>query len=197
MDGVPEEWLQTTVEKISCVLRRGISPKYNDDANYIVINQKCIRTSIVDLSEARKQEKEFLEEMNLQDSDTVICSTGAGTLGRVGQIFGVYPNTTLDSHVTLVRAAPTIGKQFLYHFLKSKQLYLMGMGKGSTNQLELNRATIQNLSLIIPPANILYKFEKIAQPIHDKITALVLQAEKLKATRDSLLSKLMRGELEV
>ena len=135
--------------------------------------------------------------MNLQDSDTVICSTGAGTLGRVGQVFGVYPNTTFDSHVTLVRAAPNVGKQFMYHCLKSKQSYLMGMGKGSTNQLELNRSVIQSLALLIPTGDILNEFEKIAQPIHDKITALAIQVEKLKASRACLLPKLMSGEVEV
>lgn len=197
VDGMPEGWTRTTVEDMSCILRRGISPKYNDDATSIVINQKCIRTSIVDFSEARKQEKVFSEEMNLQDSDTVICSTGAGTLGRVGQVFGVYQNTTFDSHVTLVRAAPDVGKQFMYHFLKSKQSYLMGMGKGSTNQLELNRSIIQSLSLLIPTGDILNEFEKIAQSTHDKITALTTQAEKLKTSRDYLLPKLMCGEVEV
>ena len=57
--------------------------------------------------------------MNLNDSDTVICSTGAGTLGRVGQMFGEHPNTTFDSHVTLVRAGDVVGKQYLYQFLNN------------------------------------------------------------------------------
>lgn len=109
MDGVPEGWEKSTVSNISSILRRGISPKYNDQAELMVINQKCIRQTVVTFDEARRQEKLFPEEMNLQDSDTVICSTGAGTLGRVGQIFGNYPQTTFDSHVTLVRAKSGFG----------------------------------------------------------------------------------------
>ena len=149
VDGVPEGWCVSSVGDCSCFLRRGISPKYNEEGSSIVINQKCIRQSVVDLNEARRQEKSFAPEMNLNDSDTVICSTGAGTLGRVGQVFGQQPNTTFDSHVTLVRASNIVGRQYLYHFLKSKQQYLQGMGKGSTNQLELNRATIQELVLLM------------------------------------------------
>ena len=196
-DGVPEGWEKSTVVDVSSVLRRGISPKYNDQANFTVINQKCIRQTVVTIDEARKQEKTFSEEMNLQDSDTVICSTGAGTLGRVGQIFGNYPQTTFDSHVTLVRAKSDFGKQYLFHCLKSCQSYLMGMGKGSTNQLELSRGTIQDLDILIPPEEIGKMFESLAQSIHDKIGAVNAEIDRLQSARDRLLPKLMSGEVEV
>ena len=110
VDGVPEGWCVSSVGDCSCFLRRGISPKYNEEGSSIVINQKCIRQSVVDLNEARRQEKSFDPEMNLCDGDTVICSTGSGTLGRVGQVFGQQPNTTFDSHVTLVRASNIVSR---------------------------------------------------------------------------------------
>lgn len=197
VDGVPEGWSESTVGDCSCILRRGISPKYNEEGPSIVISQKCIRQSVVDLKEARRQERSFAPEMNLIDSDTVICSTGAGTLGRVGQVFGPQSNTTFDSHVTLVRVSNIVGKQYLYHFLKSKQQYLQGMGKGSTNQLELNRATIQELVLLIPSVKTQNAFECQAQPIHDQITVLTKQIVLLQEARDKLLPKLMSGEIEV
>ncbi len=197
VDGVPEGWEKSTVSNISSVLRRGISPKYNDQAELMVINQKCIRQTVVTFDEARKQEKPFPEEMNLQDGDTVICSTGAGTLGRVGQIFGNYPQTTFDSHVTLVRAKLDFGTQYLFHFLKSQQEYLMGMGKGSTNQLELSRGTIQDLGILVPIKEIGKEFETLAQPFHDKIGVTNAEIRHLQNARDRLLPKLMSGEVEV
>ena len=197
VDGVPEGWERSTVSNVSSVLRRGISPKYNDQADFMVINQKCIRQTVVTFDEARKQEKPFPEEMNVQDCDTVICSTGAGTLGRVGQIFGNYPRTTFDSHITLVRAKPDFGAQYLFHFLKSHQAYLMGMGKGSTNQLELSRGTIQNLVILVPPKELKKEFEMLAHHIHDKIGVVNTEIELLQNARDRVLPKLMSGEVEV
>lgn len=197
VDGVPDGWEKSTVSNISSILRRGISPKYNDQAELMVINQKCIRQTVVTFDEARRQEKLFPEGMNLQDSDTVICSTGAGTLGRVGQIFGNYPQTTFDSHVTLVRAKSGFGKQYLFHFLKYCQSYLMGMGKGSTNQLELSRRTIQDLEILIPLEEIGQMFESLVQSIHDKISAVNAEIDRLQSARDRLLPKLMSGEVEV
>ena len=196
-DGVPEGWEKSTVAAASSILRRGTSPRYNENGKFVVINQKCIRQTVVSFDESRQQEKPYPEDLNLQDSDTVICSTGAGTLGRVGQIFGNYPDTTLDSHVTLVRAKEGFGKQYLFQSLNSRQTYLMGMGKGSTNQLELNRGTIQDLDIYIPSKKVLNQFEQVAQPIHDKISVISKSILQLQTARDHLLPKLMSGEVEV
>lgn len=196
-DGVPEGWEKSTVAGVSSVLRRGISPRYNENGKSTVINQKCIRQTVVTFDESRRQEKPYPEDLNLQDSDTVICSTGTGTLGRVGQIFGDYPDTTFDSHVTLVRANERFRKQYLFQLLKARQTYLMGMGKGSTNQLELSRGTIQDLEIYVPSEKVLDQFEQVAQPIHDKINIISKCIMQLQTARDRLLPKLMSGEVEV
>ena len=196
-NGLPEGWRRTTVEELSDVLRRGISPEYSDDGALIVISQKCIRGSIMDVKKARNQVKRFSDELNLLDSDTVICSTGTGTLGRVGQIFGEYPNTSFDSHVTLVRARNGISKQYLFFALSSMQAWFMSMGIGSTNQQELYRGTIKNAKVVLPNKDIMNLFEAIAKGIHERITVLGRQSDILTRQRDLLLPRLMSGKLEV
>lgn len=195
VDGVPEGWERMVLSEVTSVLKRGISPKYSDNGKYSVINQKCIRSSIMDISESRRQEKEYEPTLNLQDSDTVICSTGTGTLGRVGRVYGDYPNTTFDSHVTLVRAKEN--PNYIYHVVKSQQEYLMGMGRGSTNQQELYRDVIERLVVLCPSQDILLKADRVLNVIHCKIKAVYLQNNLLVESRDRLLPKLMSGEIEV
>ena len=195
VDGIPQGWERMVLSKVTSVLKRGISPKYSDNGKYSVINQKCIRSSIMDISESRRQEKEYVPTLNLQDSDTVICSTGTGTLGRVGRVYGDYPNTTFDSHVTLVRAKEN--PNYIYHVVKSQQEYLMGMGRGSTNQQELYRDVIERLVVLCPSQDILLKADRVLNAIHCKIKAVYLQNNLLVESRDRLLPKLMSGELEV
>lgn len=195
VDGVPEGWERMVLSEVTSILKRGISPKYSDNGKYSVINQKCIRSSIMDISESRRQEKEYVPTLNLQDSDTVICSTGTGTLGRVGRVYGDYPNTTFDSHVTLVRAKEN--PNYIYHVVKSQQEYLMGMGRGSTNQQELYRDVIERLVVLCPSQDILLKAERVLNAIHCKIKAVYLQNNLLVESRDRLLPKLMSGEIEV
>ena len=195
VDGIPQGWERMVLSEVTSVLKRGISPKYSDNGKYYVINQKCIRSSIMDISESRRQEKEYVPTLNLQDSDTVICSTGTGTLGRVGRVYGDYPNTTFDSHVTLVRAKEN--PNYIYHVVKSQQEYLMGMGRGSTNQQELYRDVIERLVVLCPSQDILLKADRVLNAIHCKIKTVYLQNNLLVESRDRLLPKLMSGEIEV
>ena len=195
VDGIPQGWERMVLSEVTSVLKRGISPKYSDNGKYSVINQKCIRSSIMDISESRRQEKEYAPTLNLQDSDTVICSTGTGTLGRVGRVYGDFPNTTFDSHVTLVRAKEN--PNYIYHVVKSQQEYLMGMGRGSTNQQELYRDVIERLVVLCPSQDILLKADRVLNAIHCKIKAVYLQNNLLVESRDRLLPKLMSGEIEV
>ena len=197
VDGVPEGWSKSTVFEVSAILRRGISPKYNENARGIVINQKCIRQTIVSYDEARTQEKKYPAELELKEADIAICSTGAGTLGRVGQIYEVRENTTLDSHVTLIRANEKIGQQYLFWSLKMQQDYLMSAGKGSTNQLELSRETIGNCKILIPEQKIAEQAEKNFVAIHNKMRECSMQIARLREARDLLLPKLMSGEVGV
>lgn len=196
-NGIPNGWEYKTAADLSSVLQRGISPDYDDEGEYTVISQKCIRTNIMDISESRRQTKAFKPELNLQDADTVICSTGTGTLGRVGRVIGSYPNTTFDSHVTLVRAKKNVSKQFLYGALKNTQTWFMNMGIGSTNQQELYISVIRKTKLLVPTDNLMKDYENIVKPIHDNIGILISDNENLIKQRDLLLPRLMSGKLEV
>ncbi len=197
-NGIPKGWAYKTVEELSDVLRRGISPTYDSDGKYTVINQKCIRSSILDMSEAQQQSKPYKSELNLQDGDAVICSTGTGTLGRVGQVYGEYKDTTYDSHVTLVRANQVVGRHFLYWSLKELQPWFMNMGIGSTNQQELYRGTIKNAKILVPGnVDLLDAFEDYIQDIHCQIGLLRDKIQNLTKQRDMLLPRLMSGKLEV
>ena len=196
-NGIPKGWEYCTVESLSAILQRGISPDYDDDGQLTVISQKCIRKNIMDIKEARRQTRAFKPELNIEDGDTVICSTGTGTLGRVGQVYGDYPNTTFDSHVTLVRAKQKIGRHFLYWTLKELQPWFMNMGIGSTNQQELYRGTIKNAKALCPDNKLVAQFESIIETIHRNIILLIKSQESLIKQRDLLLPRLMSGKLEV
>ena len=193
IDGIPRGWNKRTLSELASVLRRGISPKYSENGQYMVINQKCIRSSVMNMIEARRQEKKYAPELNLADEDTIICSTGTGTLGRVGQVYGKYPDTTFDSHVTLVRAKEYTN--LLYQSIKAKQDYLMSMGRGSTNQQELYKSVIEEMTILWPSDDIAERYEKIVSTIHKQITDADAIIRVSIEARDRLLSKMMSGEL--
>ena len=105
-DGIePQEWETVNLEKITSLISRGIAPKYSDNSDQIVINQKCIRNHMIDLSQARTHTPKVINEKWLRFGDLLINSTGDGTLGRAAQVWFQPQNITVDSHVTVVRPA--------------------------------------------------------------------------------------------
>lgn len=197
VDGVPEWWTVTTASEVTNVLRRGISPNYDETARLSVISQKCIRQYMVDMNQVRRQSKSFDSSMGLLDSDTVICSTGTGTLGRVGKVFGNHPNCTFDSHVTLVRTNGTVGKHYLNLRMYELREYFDSCKTGSTNQTELSHSIVQNVKVYIADSHTQKIFEKIEEAYHQKMMICQHQIQLLTETRDRLLPKLMNGEMEV
>jgi len=195
VDGIPAGWNYKTMDEITAVLQRGISPQYDDDGDTRVISQKCIRTNIMDISEARSQSKSYKDQLNLQDADVVICSTGTGTLGRVGRVIGEYPRTTFDSHVTLVRAKEGISKQFLYGALKNLQPWLTNMGIGSTNQQELYRSVIGGAKVLVPDNELMDRYEELIIPIHNEIALINSKLDLISKQRDLFIPRLLSGRI--
>jgi type I restriction enzyme, S subunit len=196
--GIPEGWEVVRVEELSQVVKRGISPNYDDLSNLLVINQRCIRDGNIDLSVARRHNTRVPKEKFIEYGDILINSTGVGTLGRIS-IVGFEPeNITVDSHVTICRADERkISKQFLAHSVKRLQEYFELMAVGATGQVELSRALIINTQILVPPIEIQEKYSFISDKILIQKNFLSNTVSNLKQTRDRLLTRLISGKLSV
>ena len=197
INGVPKGWERKPLNKLTTFLKRGIAPEYNDNAMGLVINQKCVRDGRLDLTLARRQSREFREERQVKSGDVLVNSTGEGTLGRVAQLKVPVPNCTVDSHVTIVRPRPNVGRHYFGMAVMEWAPHFATMGKGATNQSELSPDTIGEAVILVPPHQLLQHFESFADPLYCQITNLVAQNGKLRAARDLLLPRLMSGEIAV
>lgn len=168
--------------------------------NIRVLNQKCIRDSVVSFSPARHHNhlSKPVKDRELIRGDILVNSTGVGTLGRVAQIWTLEEPTVVDSHVTVVRAKKTkITSTYLGLNLLTRQSEIEGLGEGSTGQTELNRGRLGNLNLTAPPLPLLERFENILTPFIDKMSCNQAENILLSSLRDTLLPKLISGELRI
>lgn len=85
---------------------------------------------------------------------------------------------------------------FIYYFLLTNTSNIESQASGSTFK-EASGALMKALNIVIPNDSILDAFEKIISPIFDAQENLEEENLKLAALRDSLLPKLMSGELSV
>ena len=88
--------------------------------------------------------------------------------------------------------------EFVYLYLKSKEMknYIESRLAGSTQQyISLNE--LRNIPIILPKKEILTKFKKIIKSIFEQITIDIREESNLIHLRDTLLPKLMSGEIRV
>lgn len=197
VDGVPAGWERKTLSGLTSFLKRGITPTYDDEAEGLVINQKCIRDGRVNLDLARRQSKEVPLERLVQLGDVLVNSTGEGTLGRVAQLKTLITNCTVDTHVTIVRPKYDVARHYFGLAVMEWEPRFSTMGKGATNQTELSPTTIGETEIVMPSYTLLEQFELFAEPLYEQVTNLVNQNQKLRAARDLLLPRLMSGEIAV
>lgn len=194
---IPDGWHVTTLEALSAVVTRGISPKYDDDGEWLVLNQKCIRDRRVSFAKARRQSKVVAPAKRIQFGDVLINSTGVGTLGRVSLYLRHETNVTVDSHVTIVRPSSGEMNPWFGMRLCESQSQFEALGTGSTGQTELSRVDIGSLLVAVPPVEARAKFEQIVSPLLKKTLVLLDCNVYLEAARDALLPKLVTGQIDV
>ncbi|MBQ7437295.1 MAG: restriction endonuclease subunit S [Oscillospiraceae bacterium] len=190
-------WQKTTIGELTSLVVRGITPKYNDDSNQLVINQKCIRNHIVDLTPARRHLPKAITEKWLIKGDLLINSTGEGTLGRVAQVWFSPNNLTVDSHVTIVRPKSAELSNYIGLWGLTHEAEIESLHTGSTGQTELPRERVKAMELPLPDETTLSRFNELITPMTQAIVKNQQENIHLAELRDSLLPQLISGKLDV
>lgn len=211
---IPDNWVWCRLNDITVKeIRRGKSPKYSDvQSNTLSFAQKCnTKYDGIQMSLAKYLDestlKRYTEEDAVIDGDTIINSTGHGTLGRVGFFtdsnnpnhLTIYP----DSHVTVVRPSRNCDSRFIHLYIKTQQSWFEAKGEGSTNQTELKPAIIKSIVIPLPPLpeqqRIVARVDALMKEI-DKLEQTEKELEAIKAAfsadmKASLLQAAMQGKL--
>ena len=192
-----EKWPLVTLDSLTSLISRGITPKYTDDSTQIVLNQKCIRDHYIDVALGRRHKPKVVNEKWLQNGDLLINSTGEGTLGRAAQVWFVPENMTADSHITIVRPKNRLLLFYIGLWGISHEREIEALHTGSTGQTELPRERVKAMKLPLPDNDTLTRFNAVIEPLVSMVIANQQENVRLTDIRDSLLHKLMSGEIDV
>lgn len=123
-----------------------------------------------------------------------ICISCIATVGLVSL-------TTVGSHTNQqINSMVPYKDEFRYYlYLQMKFSYdlLHAMASGGTATLNLNTGNFSKLEIAYPPNLIINDFHEYVEPIFDKIFYNQTQIRTLVKLRDTLLPKLMSGEVPV
>lgn len=196
---LPRGWDLRRLDEVASVLTRGRAPVYVDEGGILVLNQKCVRDGRVMFEVARRHDEQARssEDRRVALGDVLVNSTGVGTLGRVSQVRWLPESSTVDSHVTVVRAASDVSQDYLALSLISRQEDLERMGHGSTGQTELTRSRLAEMQIPLPPRAEQEQLDGFYRPIREKIGAMERENTVLSEIRNRLLPKLISGAIRL
>ena len=125
------------------------------------------------------------------EKDSVLLSFKL-TVGRVA-----IADTRLTTNEAIARfiLPDKCYREFLYLYLK--QYKYENLGSTSSIATAVNSKTIKGMKLIVPPTDIIESFSNNTRPLFEQIRSLQQESRRLAELRDTLLPKLMSGEIKV
>lgn len=179
----PSDWSVSTLGNVSIMGAGGdkpqnVSPRKTDLYEYPIYSNGLSNEGLYGFTD------------NPKVSEESVTVSARGTIGFV--CLRHIPYVPIVRLVTLIPKAEIISAKYLYLWLK--QLHITGTG---TTQQQLTVPDFQKTEILVPSKEIVTLFTATVKPIFEKIWVNQNENEKLSSLRDTLLPKLMSGELDV
>ena len=117
-----------------------------------------------------------------------------GRVGTLGTVFILnYPCWMSDN---VLISKPIMDNSFYFSYFTLKSFNFSSLNTGSTQPL-ITQGDLKSVGIIIPNATLLQEFEKFSISIFEKVETNNSQVQSLTKTRDTLLPKLMSGQIRV
>ena len=200
---IPENWKVGSIGDY-CKLKSGFAFKsaWWQDEGIKVIKIKDINQDNIDLSDCSCVSSDKLEkasEFKVIGGDLLIAMTGA-TIGK----FSIVPKNDQPLYVNqrvgkfFLGDKPSSKLPFIWSLLKQKRIFdeIINRGQGSA-QPNVSPTDIETIEIILPPIEIINQFNEECQSMFELMINNSYEITKLNKLRDTLLPKLMSGEIDV
>jgi type I restriction enzyme S subunit len=198
---IPNDYEIRTIEQCCTFVSRGVTPKYELGSGRFIINQKVNRGAELDLSNLKELTNSLTvsADKHAQSHDVLVNCLGEGTLGRVHFYNGESGIYAVDQHMTICRPnTPEFGL-YLYQYLASPvgQDRIESAKTGSTGMTMFNIKKVRSFQIPLPSRKSLKAYGNETLDFYKKIQKNRNQNLTLTALRDTLLPKLISGELRI
>jgi len=198
LGGIPERWKIGNFEDIAEQVKESINPSICPDKEFLHYSLPAF-----DIDELPNTDlgSSILSNKTKVKKYSVLFSKLNPRIPRI------WPIGDIDEELSIC-STEFIGfkpkKDFFYSyiniFFKQPELMtkLTGIATGTSNSHQrIKPSDLLELSVLIPDDDIVRKFDKIVKPILEIRFHKLLENQQLKKTRDTLLPKLMSGEIEL
>ena len=187
---IPQGWKVGTLSEVADITM-GQSPKgssYNEEGDGIIFYQGRAEFG----NRFPSIRLYTTEPTRIAEINSVLLSVRA----PVGDINIAKNKCCIGRGLAAIKSKQGYNSFILYLLQSLKPLLEQYNGEGTVFGC-INRKEIEGLPIIIPKESVINEFERIAENIDSEIKSLTTEQETLSALRDTLLPKLMAGEINL
>ncbi|HOQ04918.1 MAG TPA: restriction endonuclease subunit S [Anaerohalosphaeraceae bacterium] len=205
--GLPEGWRWGKLGEVLLEIQTGKRPKggvgFLKSGIPSIGAENILGLGIYDFSKEKYISEDFYESMEqgkLQSRDVLLYKDGA-ELGRKSFFAYGFPHEkcAINEHVFILRAKEeTVSQEYLFLWLDLPEITgaIRNLNSNSA-QPGINREQVKTLDILLPDRLKMVVFNQTIKPVFEKIFKNCKQIQTLSKLRDTLLPKLMKGEIRV
>lgn len=203
---IPSNWNVKKLSDVLITLESGKRPKGGisdiEDGIPSIGAENILGLGKFNYSKNKLISHEFFSTLKkgvIQDNDVLLYKDGA-QLGRKSLFMKGFPFDIccINEHVFRLQTNDEINQFYLYLWLDQEVMTneIINLNSNSA-QPGINQNDVKSLPILVPELKIISKFNKIISPMMNQIFDNALEINKLTKLRDTLLPKLMSGEIDV
>jgi len=201
---IPKGWCCSRLREVTAKIGSGATPRgggsvYVADGVALIRSQNVYDSLFVwdGLAHIADAAADALHGVSVEPEDVLLNITGASILRTCVVDPDALP-ARVNQHVCIIRSKPEIPARYIHlHLLQpSPRAFLMGMDAGASRQA-VTKSHIESVPLVIPPKPVLDRFASLVGPLFGATSSNKSQSRCLAWIRDTLLPKLISGELRV
>lgn len=197
---MPAGWKEVGFKDICINITDGVHNTVVDDPNgtYLLLSCKNIKGGVLSISSDERliNEETFLKlrkRTKLEKGDILLSSVG--TIGEMFLLNEEPTNFEFQRSVAIIKPDNSkISSAFLYESMLQQKESIIHSAHGAVQQC-IFISDIGDFKTILPTLEVIKKYTGIVQSMLDTITANQNENKKLSNLRDTLLPKLMNGEI--
>jgi type I restriction enzyme S subunit len=207
---IPKGWRVRVLHEVLTELETGSRPK-GGVSGYTtgtpsVGAESIVGLGVFDFSKTKYVPQAFFDAMikgRVQNRDVLLYKDG----GRPGEfephvaLFGdgfPFDTCAINEHVYRMRAKEEMGQNLLFFWLSSdlvmEEMRIKGTGVAIPG---LNSTQVKSLTTLVPTGEVARAFDGLVEPWITRVLVACNESRTLAALRDTLLPKLISGELRV
>ena len=198
------EWIMTTLDETTSRFGTGLNPRKNfvlgHGNNYYVTIKNMGNNRIYLDDRCDKIDDEAIRRIQMRSDLKVgdLLFSGIGTIGRVFLIDKPATNWNTSESVFNLRPNAKVSSEFLYLLLLNNDMqdYAISLASGSV-QKGIRMADLKKYSFYLPTKEAMERLTSLWKPLIKQIKANEVESDGLAVLRDTILPKLLSGEIDV